>query len=151
MKSTNYRVPQYAVFSSHLSLHPSSVQILSPVPYFQTLQIRVLPLMWDQTFTISQNMKKKQKTFVYFNLNDFRWQAESRKILNCIVARIPPIWPTFNFFVIAILICYHSSQICKLLHHIFKQFTFTFSLQYKSSYSVQFKPNCYLSDLQFKG
>jgi hypothetical protein len=49
-RSTSYEVPHYAVFSTLLSPHPSSVQILSSAPCSQAPSVFVPPLMSDTKF-----------------------------------------------------------------------------------------------------
>jgi hypothetical protein len=44
-KSTNYKAPRYAAFSTLPSLHPSLVQILSSTPCSQTHSVYVPPLL----------------------------------------------------------------------------------------------------------
>jgi glucose-6-phosphate-specific signal transduction histidine kinase len=44
-KNTSNEAPHYAVFSSLLSPHPSSVQIFYSAPYFQTPSVSLPPLI----------------------------------------------------------------------------------------------------------
>jgi hypothetical protein len=58
-KSASYEAPRYAVFSNLLSLHPSSVQMIS-TPCSQTHSVYVLPLMSETKFDTHIEVQEKQ-------------------------------------------------------------------------------------------
>jgi hypothetical protein len=61
LRSTDHKAPHYVVFSTPLLPRPSSAQIFSSTPYFQTPSVCVPPSMWSTMFHIYT----KQKCHVY--------------------------------------------------------------------------------------
>jgi hypothetical protein len=84
-KRASYEALYYAVFSIHLSHHPSSVQLFSSATCSKTSSVYVIPLMSVIKF---HTYTTTNKITILYNFYVFDMKQEDKRVLDCMVASI---------------------------------------------------------------
>jgi hypothetical protein len=95
-KSTNYKLPHCAAFSTFLQLHIFLVKIFSTAPCSQRPSVFVPTLMSETKFCTHTN-HRPNFSLVYSNFYVFAQQMRRRKILDWMVGSITRIQSQLNF------------------------------------------------------